>query len=155
MDIKLVTCNKDFARSFAGYFSCSVFLFFCFLGYASSEYEDFLIFPAQNVFSMYLLISVFCWVCVHVCIHPDLPCGSAATLPLKPLDNHASLMVHWDSHRVYMPIREEDWKWEGTSMPGRERKAVVMTTDEDASMVLTRRWDEARTLQDAPDYFKS
>lgn len=31
----------------------------------------------------------------------------------------------------------------GTSMPGREKTAVVMVTDEDASL----------TLQDAPEYF--
>lgn len=39
-------------------------------------------------------------------------------------------------------------------MPGRKKNTVVIATVQDASLVLTKRWDEARTLLNARAYFE-
>lgn len=94
--------------------------------------------------------------CAYVCFkkrhHPPTSPRARAnirsltqkTLPLQPVDMSTSMLTYWDSYRGYKTIMSEEGTQGGMSMPGRERTAVAMVTDEDASL----------TLQHAPEYFQ-
>lgn len=84
---------------------------------------------------------------MFACVHPDtqqLPLPSTTCTQAHICD--ASLRQLRQSR-----LRRSEHK-EGQARLGREKAAVVMVTDKDASLVTTRRWDGAKTLQVASEY---